>query len=243
MPKKLLQTKNIVKKYGTFSALKGISLDLYEAEIVSLLGVNGAGKTTLSAIIATLHPPTSGEILFNERSIFDDIPAYRKQIGYCAQKPNLNPLLTVKDNLIFAGQYYGMNRTEIAQKLEELDASLGIGHYLYHYPPQLSGGWKQRYMIARTLIHGPRLIILDEPTVALDPGVRHQLWHHIKKIRDSGVCILLTTHYIDEAEILSNRVCVLHNGEIKLIDTPANLMQSFQKGRLEEVFLQLTQEQ
>ena len=243
MSKPLLEIKDIEKRYDNVQALKGVSLDLYPGEVVGLLGVNGAGKTTLSSIIATLHPPTRGDILYNGVSIYKDVPDYLQHIGYCPQKPNLNPLQTLKDNLVFAGKYYGMNNQAIEERLKELNQRLGIDEYLSFYSPQLSGGWKQRYMIARTLIHSPKIVIFDEPTVGLDPNIRQQLWYYIKHLRDNGVCILLTTHYLDEAEQLSDRVCVLYNGEVKLIDTPQNLMKSFEKGRLEDVFLQLTQEQ
>jgi ABC-2 type transport system ATP-binding protein len=242
MTNPLLHIKNIRKQYNNVPALKGVSFELFAGEVVSLLGVNGAGKTTLSTIVATLHPPTSGDILFNGVSIFNDVPAYRMQVGYCPQKPNLNPLLTIKDNLYFAGKYYGLSDEIIEQRLQQLDEKLGIKQYLSSYVTQLSGGWKQRYMIARALLHNPKIVILDEPTVALDPDIRYQLWNYIKHIRDEGACILLTTHYLDEAEQLSDRICVLDKGEVRLIGTPQNLLQSFQKGRLEEVFLQLTQE-
>lgn len=239
----LLRISNIQKLYAKTHALKGIFLDLYPGEIVSLLGVNGAGKTTLSSIIATLHPPTSGSIYFDGHSIYDDLPSYRRQIGYCPQKPNLNPLLKVKDNLYLAGKYYGLSDEHIKVRLDELDHELGIYTYFNYFPEELSGGWKQRINIARTLIHSPRIIILDEPTVALDPDIRHQLWRHIKHIRSQGVTILLTTHYLEEAEKLSDRICLLDKGEVKIIDTPKNLIQTFKKGNLEEVFLQLVKEE
>ncbi|MGE0207263.1 MAG: ABC transporter ATP-binding protein [Candidatus Babeliales bacterium] len=243
MVQPLLSLKNIKKKYGSFEALKGVSLDFYPGEVVGLLGVNGAGKTTLSSIIATLHPPTSGEVAYNGHSIANDIPAFRKLIGYCPQKPNLNPLLTIYDNLWFAGKYYGMSNQEIENRIKELNTHLGINKFLHSYSDQLSGGWKQRYMIARTLMHSPKIVILDEPTVGLDPDIRQQLWQYITFLKKSGVCVLLTTHYLDEAEKLSDRVVVLHQGKISLIDTPQNLMTSFQKGKLEDVFLELTKEQ
>ncbi|MEX0939856.1 MAG: ABC transporter ATP-binding protein [Candidatus Babeliales bacterium] len=243
MKNKLLSIQNIEKRYNNIQALKGVSLDLFAGEIISLLGINGAGKTTLSSIIATLHPPTYGDILFEGSSIYNDLPNYRSKIGYNPQKPNLNPLLTIKDNLYFAGKYYGMSDQAVNKRLEELNERLGINEYLSYYSTQLSGGWKQRYMIARTLIHSPKLVILDEPTVALDPDIRHQLWYYIKHIRDTGVCVLLTTHYLDEAEVLADRICLLHRGEIKLVDSPQNLIKTFEKGKLEEVFLQLTKEQ
>jgi ABC-2 type transport system ATP-binding protein len=239
----LLEIKQIKKSFNSFFALKGVSFDIFPGEIVSLLGVNGAGKTTLSSIIATLHPPTSGDICMNGTSIFTDLPNYRRHIGFCPQKQNLNPFLNMYDNLWFAGKYYNMTEDSIEKRLEELNQRLGINKYLGHKPDELSGGWKQRYMIARSLMHSPLFIIFDEPTVALDPDVRYQLWYYIKHLRSEGTSILLTTHYLEEAEHLSDRVCLLDKGEVKLIDTPQNLMKSFEKGKLEEVFLHLTQEQ
>lgn len=240
MGQPFLRVLDLKKKYGSVTALKGVSLELKKGEVFCLLGVNGAGKTTLSSIIATLHPPTSGDVQFNGVSIYRDIAAYRQQVGYCAQKPNLNPLLSLKQNLELAGHYFGLSAEQIKERLHELDQRLGINEYLNFKSDQLSGGWKQRFMIARTLIHQPELVILDEPTVGLDPDIRHQLWYYIKHIRSQGTTVLLTTHYLDEAEELADRVCVLDRGEVKMIDTPANLMKSFQEESLEDVFLQLT---
>ncbi len=240
MSQPLLQVKDLKKKYGRVQALKGVSLTLEKGEVFCLLGVNGAGKTTLSSILATLHPPTSGEILYNGKSIYDELAVYRANIGYCAQKPNLNPLLTVKQNLYFAGKYFGMSDEQIAERIEDLNQRLGINEYLSFKPPELSGGWKQRIMIARTLLHTPEFVILDEPTVGLDPAIRHQLWYYIQHIKNDGATVLLTTHYLEEAEELADRVCILDQGEVKVIDTPERLMNSFKSETLEEVFLQLT---
>ena len=240
----LLEIKDVYKQYSGEDkyALKGVSLDIYPGEVLGLLGVNGAGKTTLSSIIGTLRPPTQGDVLFNGESIYKDIPGYRSQLGFCPQRPNLNPLLTLRQNLEFAGCYFGMSEDEITNRMQELEKSLGIAKFLNKKSPQLSGGWKQRYLIARTLMHSPKLVIFDEPTVALDPDVRNQLWYYIKELRDQGVSVLLTTHYLEEAEQLSDRVCVLDKGVVKLVDTPNNLMKSFEKHRLEDVFLHLTQD-
>lgn len=242
MMQPLLEIDNITKKFGTFQALKGVSLTLYPGEIVSLLGVNGAGKTTLSTILATLVPPTTGTILHHGKSIFDDIAVYRRLMGYCQQKSNLNPMLTIKENLEFAGYYFSMDAAAITQRIEYVGQRLQITNYLNHKPNQLSGGYRQRCMIARACMHSPRFIILDEPTAALDPDIRRKLWELIRSFKDEGITVLLTTHYLDEAEILSDRVCVLDRGLVKLIDTPQNLMSTFQKSRLEDVFLHLTQD-
>ena len=126
----LIRICDIRKKFGSKEALKGVSFDLYAGELVSLLGVNGAGKTTLSTIVATLHPPSKGDMLYQERSIYGNLPAYRQIIGYCPQKPKLNPLLTVRKNLEYAGEYYGMSREQIEKRLVELNQQLGINEYL-----------------------------------------------------------------------------------------------------------------
>lgn len=240
----LLEIKDVKKRFGDKEALKGVSLTLYEGEVVSLLGVNGAGKTTLSSIIATLKPPTEGDLVFQGKSIYegDNITSYRMALGFCPQRPNLNTMLSLEDNLRFAGRYYRMAEDAINHRISQLSQQLGLGEFLKARSPVLSGGYKQRFMIARSLMHNPKLVILDEPTVALDPHVRHQLWELIRGMKDLGITILLTTHYIDEAEFLSDRVCVLDKGSVQLIDTPNNLMSTFSKSRLEDVFLQLMQE-
>lgn len=235
----LLSIQNITKLYGDFRALKGITLDIFAGEIVSLLGVNGAGKTTLSSIIATLHPPTSGDILFEGKSIYQDVPSYRRFIGFCPQKPNLNPHLNLRQNLEFAGRFYGLAEEVVQQRVDEVMKRFGLEKYAEKFSHQLSGGYKQRFVIARTLLHKPKLILFDEPTVALDPHVRHQLWDLIKELKKDGVTILLTTHYLDEAEVLSDRVVMLDQGQIMLVDTPENLKSKYQEGRLEDVFIKL----
>lgn len=244
----LLQIKDLRKIYfkngkPLTEALRGISLDLQQGEILGLLGVNGAGKTTLSSIIASLHPPTSGQILWYGSSIYDDIISYRRIIGFCPQKPNLDRTFTLEENLIFAGRCYGLSLIEAKNQKDELVEQFDLTSYVKSYVDYLSGGYKQRFLIARSLMHRPELVILDEPTVGLDPHIRHQLWDVIANLRKKGVTVLLTTHYLDEAEELSDRVCIIDKGLIRLIDTPENLKQNYQKDNLEDVFLQLMREE
>ncbi len=248
MPEKLLLKIENVKKYfrqgkKVIKALCGVSLDIYQGEIIGLLGVNGAGKTTLSSIIATLHPPTDGDVIFNGNSIYKDINRYRQFIGYCPQKPNLVGDLTVKQNLLFAGRYFAIPEDQIKKRMNELMKKYELDQYADSKPEVLSGGYLHRVLIARSLMHNPKMVILDEPTVGLDPHIRHQLWENIRNLKNDGVTVLLTTHYLDEAEVLSDRICVLDKGHVKLIDTPAGLMSAYQKSRLEDVFLQLMKEE
>jgi len=239
----LLKARNLSKVYSnkktSKKALSGVNFELFHGEVFSLLGVNGAGKTTLSSLLASLHPSTEGEILWQNRSIYDDLPAYRKIIGLCPQYQNLDPLLTLEQNLVFQGRYYGMAKNRLKERIEYLLSRFELEEYAKCKADELSGGYKQRFLIARALVHEPTLVILDEPTVGLDPQVRHKLWDYIRNFKKEGITVILTTHYLDEAEKLSNRVCVIDKGKIITIDTPENLKKEWKKGNLEEVFLHL----
>lgn len=235
--KKYYREKNKIIK-----ALAGVSFDIHAGEIISLLGVNGAGKSTLSSIIATLHPPTNGDITFNGKSIYKNLVNYRLQLGFCPQTPNLDNSLTLKQNLYFAGCYYRVSESVVNDRLHKLVEQFELEKYLDYKADVLSGGYRQRFMIARCLMHNPKLVLLDEPTVGLDPHVRRQLWEKIKQLKQEGVTVILTTHYMDEAEQLSDRVCIIDKGLIKLINTPKELLRNFNKNNLEEVFLGLIQD-
>ncbi len=239
----MLKIRNITKLFGQHHALNDVSLDIHAREIVSLLGVNGAGKTTLSSIIASLHPPTSGDVLFEDTSIYHDLIEYRRKLGFCAQNQNLSSHLTVREHLTFAGHYFLMDTDAITKRVDELIKLFNLTNYADKDPAILSGGYKQRLLIARSIVHSPQLVILDEPTVGLDPHIRRQLWDIIKELKNHGASVLLTTHHLDEAEVLSDRICLLHAGRVQLIDTPQALMSTYNKGRLEDVFIQLVNEQ
>jgi len=238
----LLSIKNVKKKYGAKEALKGVSLDIFKGEIFGLLGVNGAGKTTLSSIIATLHPATEGDIEFEGKSIYKNLASYRLDLGFCPQRPNLNPQLTLEQNLRLSGEYYQLSVQEINERFDKLVHQFELTPYLQQKASVLSGGYKQRFMIARALMHNPKLVILDEPTVGLDPHIRRQLWSKIKELKNDGITVILTTHYLDEAEQLADRVCVLDQGAIRLIDTPDKLKADFKMQNLEDVFIALMQD-
>lgn len=161
------------------------------------------------------------------------------QVGLCPQKPNFESSLTVKENLIFAGRYFGLTNQQIEEQAQYLMEKFELERYAHEKVDILSGGYKQRLLIARALMHKPSLLILDEPTVALDPHIRRQLWDLIKTVKQDGVTVILTTHYLDEAEYLADRVCILDKGKVMLIDKPSNLKSKYNKANLEEVFLQL----
>lgn len=229
-------------KETAIHALTNVNLDMYPGEIFGLLGVNGAGKTTLSSIIATLHPPTTGDVLFQGTSIYKDLITYRRALGFCPQKPNLDMDLNVRENLLFAGRYWLLPEQEIKQRVDELLVQLELTHHAYSSIYALSGGTQQRVLIARALIHKPKIILLDEPTVGLDPDIRRKLWSIIQSLKEQGITIILTTHYLDEAEVLSDRICILHKGNVKLIESVESLRAKHNMAKLEEIFLTLTQE-
>ncbi len=193
MSRPILQTVNLSKTYPSkkqpVHALTNVDLTIYEGEIISLLGVNGAGKTTLSSILATLHPPTSGDVLYKGKSIYQSLIAYRESMGFCPQKANLDPYLNVEENLIFAGRYFLMPEQEITKRVNELIEQFDLGAYRTFKVDALSGGYKQRVSIARAIIHTPKILILDEPTVGLDPNIRRVLWNIIKNLKNLGMTI------------------------------------------------------
>ena len=207
-----------LKKYfpgkdAPVKALDGVSIDLHKGEILGLLGVNGAGKTTMSSILATLHPATEGQVVYQDKSIYDQIKAYRKVVGFCPQDINLIDDLTVEQNLQMAGECFGMSVRDAAKRADELIEKYMLHDYRDKSPRVLSGGYQRRVLIARSLMHSPELLILDEPTVGLDADIRKRLWDLIRQLRDSGVTVILTTHYLDEAEALSDRICILDKGK------------------------------
>lgn len=238
----MISIKKVTKRYAAGNlALKGVSLEIEKGQTLGLLGVNGSGKTTLSSILATLNPPTSGDIVWEGKSIFGkNINNFRRILGFCPQKPNLHPLLTVEQNLYYDGRYFGFSEAETRKKLDELVERFKLEKYRDFKPDQLSGGYQQRVMIARALMHNPEFIILDEPTVGLDPSTRRHLWKTIKELNKT---VLLTTHYLDEAEALAKNICILDKGNVKLIDTTENIKKAHDNSSLEDIFVKLTDEE
>jgi len=238
-----LEIKNVVKTYNAVQALAGVNLVIHKGEVFALLGVNGAGKTTLSSIIATQHPPTSGDVLFKGTSIYNDIRSYRRALGFCPQQANLDPYLTVRQNLVFSGRFYGMTAVAAEVRCDELLKIYDLVRFQTRMVDELSGGTRQRVLIARALMHSPEIVILDEPTVGLDPDIRRQLWDHIKALRDSGVTVILTTHYLDEAEVLADRICLLRAGAVQVLCSVTDLKNSHDQESLETIFIRLSRQE
>lgn len=242
----IIKVNNLVKKYGDFTAVKGISFEVKEGEIFGLLGPNGAGKTTTLEIIETLREKTSGEVWVKGMNLDKEANEIKKIIGVQLQAagyyPNLN-LIQIID--LFGGLY---NRQVDATAL--LD-TVNLREKAKNKFKELSGGQKQRFSIATTLINEPDIIFLDEPTTGLDPQARRNLWELIKQVRDRGTTVVITTHYMDEAEVLCDRVAIVDSGTIIALNTPDELIDNLiaagfkrtkqvKEANLEDVFLNLT---
>ena len=242
----IIKVENLTKKYGDFEAVKGLSFEVYPGEIFGLLGPNGAGKSTTLEIIETLREKTSGQVTVNGIDIEKDPAAVKKIIGVQLQTAGFYPGLNLIELLdLFAGLY-----NEEIDPMVILD-SVNLRDKAKAKFKELSGGQKQRFSIATTLINKPILIFLDEPTTGLDPQARRNLWDLIRSIRDNGTTVVITTHYMDEAEILCDRVAIVDSGKLIAINTPDQLIDDLVAGgfekpkevkqaNLEDVFIQLT---
>jgi len=242
----IIQVRNLSKNYGSLSAVKEISFEVYENEIFGLLGPNGAGKTTTLEIMETLRDKSSGEVLIGGLDVALQPEGIKKFIGVQLQAAGYYPNLTLTELIkLFSGLY---NRDVDPGAMLKLVALEEKAKSKYK---QLSGGQKQRFSIATTLINNPKIIFLDEPTTGLDPQARRNLWELIRKIREEGTTIVITTHYMDEAENLCDRVAIMEKGKIIALDTPDKLIDNLvaegferkkevKKANLEDVFLNLT---
>jgi ABC-2 type transport system ATP-binding protein len=242
----IISVRDLKKKYGDFEAVKGISFEVKEGEIFGLLGPNGAGKSTTLEIIETLREKTSGEVIVDGFNLDKDPGEIKKIIGVQLQTSGYYPGLNLTELIeLFGGLY---NRS--VRPLELLD-TVNLRDKARAKFKELSGGQKQRFSIATTLINQPRIIFLDEPTTGLDPQARRNLWELIKEIRKKGTTVIITTHYMDEAEVLCDRVAIVDSGRIIALETPDRLIDNLvasgferpkevKKANLEDVFIHLT---
>jgi ABC-2 type transport system ATP-binding protein len=221
---KMIEVHNLNKKFGNREALSDVSFQVGAGEIYAYLGPNGAGKTTTIRILTSLTKRDAGEVQLNGYDLDRKPLECKAQFGLVPQYTNLDAELSVAENLIIHGLLHHMPRREIARKTEELLDYMNMSDRRQSIVKSLSGGLKRRLLIARALLHGPRILFLDEPTVGLDPTIRRSIWGFVKKIKNDGATIFLTTHYIEEAEFLAERVAFLDNGKIVVEDSPAKLM-------------------
>lgn len=210
-------------KWAWKTAVDGLSVSVNRGEIFGLLGPNGAGKTTTIRMLTLQTIPTSGEIWYDGKLLTENDREVKEWIGVVPQHVNFDQDLTVGENLDLHGRLHHMDATNRRTRIDELLRYTELTEVINDNVRRLSGGMKRRLLIARALMHRPRILFMDEPTVALDPQVRHRIWELIRNMAREGTTVLLTTHYIEEAENLCNRVAIMHKGELTALDTPGTL--------------------
>ena len=233
----ILESQNLVKKYGDFTAVKGITFDIKEGEIFSLLGPNGAGKTTTISMLSTLYAPTSGDATIGGHSVTKDPMAVKRVIGVVPQDLALYEDLTAKENLVFWGQMYGLGGKSLNSRVDEVLEQIGLTDKAKNRVKTYSGGMKRRVNIGVGLLHKPRLLFMDEPTVGIDPQSRRAILDTVKDLNKHGMTVLYTTHYMEEAEELSHRIGIVDHGQLIALGTLAELTRLV--GEEDEVVLSL----
>lgn len=231
----LIQAKALVKRYGDFTAVDGIDFQVRKGESFGFLGPNGAGKSTTMRIIAATLTRTSGDITILGKDPEKSGPEIKAHLGVVPQADNLDQALTVEENLYIYGRYFGLSKKFLKPKIEELLDFAQLVDKRSVKVDALSGGMKRRLTIARALVSEPEILMLDEPTTGLDPQARHILWDRLFRLKEQGVTLLITTHYMDEAEQLCDRLMVMDKGSIMAEDSPAGLIKKFSTKEVLEV--------
>ncbi|KHL02209.1 ABC transporter [Sinomonas humi] len=231
----VITARNLVKAYGDVNAVDGISFDVPAGESFGLLGPNGAGKSTTMRMIGGVSQRTSGQLDIMGLDPELQGPEVRAHLGVVPQQDNLDEELRVRDNLIIYGRYFGLSRSYLAQRADELLEFAQLEDKAKARVDSLSGGMKRRLTIARSLINDPKILLLDEPTTGLDPQARHVLWDRLFRLKERGVTLVLTTHYMDEAEQLCDRLIVVDKGQIMAEGSPAELIRKHSSREVLEV--------
>ncbi len=227
----IVKVTGLRKKYDTgFEALKGVDLEIEEGEIIALLGPNGAGKTTLISAICGIAVPTAGTITVGGHDAIRDYRAARELIGLVPQEINLEPFERVQNTVRFSRGLFGKSPNEA--HIQDILSQLSLGEKARARVRELSGGMKRRVLIAKALAHEPRILFLDEPTAGVDVELRKDMWEVVRKLKENGVTIILTTHYIEEAEAIADRIAVINNGEILLVQDKDDLMRQMGRKQL-----------
>ena len=235
MPESLIIARGLTKKFGDFTAVDAIDFDVAKGESFGLLGPNGAGKSTTMRIIAATSQRTSGTITVLDRDPEEHGPQIRAHLGVVPQQDNLDGELTVTENLFVYGRYFGLSKKFIRAKIEELLEFAQLEEKRNSKVDALSGGMKRRLTIARALISEPDILMLDEPTTGLDPQARHILWDRLFRLKEVGVTLVLTTHFMDEAEQLCDRLVVMDKGKIMAEGSPSELIKTYSTKEVLEV--------
>jgi ABC-2 type transport system ATP-binding protein len=237
----IIQVKNLTKKFKDFTAVDDISFSVKSGEIFAFLGPNGAGKTTTIKMLTTLLHPTSGTMVLNNSDPAKDHMAVRRSFGIVFQDPSLDDELTAYENMELHGVLYGVDKKTRGNRIEQLLKFTELWERKDDLVKHFSGGMKRRLEIARGLIHHPKILFLDEPTLGLDPQTRNHIWNYIKELnKKEGMTVFFTTHYMEEADRAADRVAIIDNGKIAASGTPSELKIKTKTSSMEEAFLQLT---
>ena len=231
----LIHARGLTKAYGSVQAVRGIDLDVWRGEAFGFLGPNGAGKSSTMRMVGAVSPPSGGELRIFGLDPAVDGPRIRGRLGVCPQDDTLDPELSTRENLLIYGRYFGLSRATCQARATELLDFVALSDRADEKVENLSGGMKRRLTIARSLINEPDLLLLDEPTTGLDPQARHLLWDKLFRLRQAGVTLVLTTHYMDEAEQLCNRLVVIDGGLIVAEGSPAELIRQYSTREVTEL--------
>ena len=223
----MVQAKALVKRFGDFEAVRGIDVEVRPGEAFGFLGPNGAGKSSTMRMIASVSPRSDGDLRVLGMDPDVEGPKIRARLGVVPQQDNLDTELTVRQNLQIYGRYFGLSRAHVRSKAEELMEFAQLTDRANAEVDSLSGGMKRRLTIARSLVNDPELLLLDEPTTGLDPQARHLLWDRLFRLKAGGTTLIITTHYMDEAEQLCDRLVVMDNGRIAAEGSPADLISRY----------------
>ncbi|MER7589430.1 ATP-binding cassette domain-containing protein [Micromonospora sp. NPDC127501] len=221
----LIQARGLVKRFGDFTAVDGIDVEVRPGEAFGFLGPNGAGKSSTMRMVGCISPPSAGELRILDMDPVADGPAIRARLGVCPQLDNLDPELTVRENLTVYARYFGISRRAARERAAELLDFVQLTERADSKVEPLSGGMKRRLTIARALVNDPEIVLLDEPTTGLDPQARHLVWERLFRLKQQGVTLVLTTHYMDEAEQLCDRLVVMDGGRIVAEGSPRALIE------------------
>ena len=238
---KIIEVRKLVRKFGDLKAVSGISFAVAQGEIFGFLGPNGAGKSTTISILSTLLNPTSGKALINGFDVVGEMDQVRKSIGIVFQDPSLDDRLTARENLLFHARLYGLNKKEYTKRIEEVLKLVELKDRENSLVKTFSGGMKRRLNLVAGILHEPKILFLDEPTVGVDVQSRNVILEHLKQLNKNGTTIIYTSHYMEEAEQLCSSIAIIDLGEIIIQGKPSELV-DHKKGHfnLESVFLHLT---
>ncbi|HVL32313.1 MAG TPA: ABC transporter ATP-binding protein [Actinomycetota bacterium] len=228
--------RGLAKRYGSFEAVRGIDFEARAGECFGFLGPNGAGKTTTMKMIACALPPSDGELHVLGMSVVERAREIKARMGVVPQEDNLDEELSVLDNLLIYARFFGIKSKEALLKADELLMFMALEEKRHRRIAELSGGMKRRLLIARALLNSPKVLILDEPTTGLDPQARHLVWEKLRELRRSGVTLILTTHYMDEAAQLCDRLVIMHEGAVLVEGPPRALVSAHTSRQVVEVF-------